>query len=72
MCLALAGEVLSVDERAGTAVVETEGRLRKVSLAPIVLDGGRVSPGEWVVIHTGLAVAVVGEAEARELMEIER
>jgi hydrogenase expression/formation protein HypC len=69
MCLTVAGEVLSVDAAAGTAVVDTGGRRMAISLAPIVLDGGRVAAGDWVLIHTGLAVAVLDEHEAREILD---
>ena len=56
MCLADLGPVLAVDEAAGTAEVDLGGVRRSVSLAPLVLDGRPVVPGEWVVVHTGLAV----------------
>lgn len=69
MCLTAAGRVLSVDDDRGAAVVQAEGRRREVSLAPIVLDGGRVAPGDWVLVHTGFAVAVIDERDARELIE---
>jgi hydrogenase expression/formation protein HypC len=68
MCLALAGRVASIDARRGTAVVEAHGRRWEVSLAPIVLDGGRVDAGHWVLVHTGFAVAVVDERAAREVL----
>ena len=69
MCLTVAGRVVSVDVGRGTAVVQTDDRRLDVSLAPIVLDGGYVAAGEWVLVHTGLAVAVVDEREARELID---
>jgi hydrogenase assembly chaperone HypC/HupF len=69
MCLTVAGRVLSVDDAAGTAVVDAGERRTAISLAPIVLDGGRVAAGDWVLIHAGLAVAVLDEREAREILE---
>jgi hydrogenase expression/formation protein HypC len=68
MCLALAGRVASVDTRRGAAVVEAHGRRWEVSLAPIVLDGGHVDPGDWVLVHTGFAMAVVDERAALEIL----
>lgn len=69
MCLAVAGQVLSVDGGRGMAIVAAGGRRLEVSLAPIVLDGGRVATGDWLLIHTGLAVTVLDEHEAREILE---
>jgi hydrogenase expression/formation protein HypC len=68
MCITVAGQVLSVDDGEGTAIVAAGGRRLAVSLAPIVLDGGRVATGDWLLIHTGLAVTVLDEHEAREIL----
>ena len=72
MCLTIAGQVLSIDDDQGTAIVATGERHLEVSLAPIVLDGGRVATGDWLLIHTGLAVTVLDEHEAREILEARR
>ena len=69
MCLTAAGCVLSVDDDRGAAVVQADGRRWEVSLAPIVLDGGLVAAGDWVLVHTGFAVAVIDERDARELID---
>lgn len=69
MCLTVAGRALSVDDRRGTAIVAAGARRMEVSLAPIVLDGGRVATGDWLLIHTGLAVTVLDEHEAHEILE---
>jgi hydrogenase assembly chaperone HypC/HupF len=68
MCLAIVGSVLSIDDVLGTAVVQADDRRWEVSLAPIVLTGGRVRPGDWLLLHTGLAIAVLGDVEARQLI----
>jgi len=68
MCLAVVGRALSVDDGRGEAVVQAQERRLRVSLAPIVLDGGRVAAGDWLLIHTGLAVAVLDQDEAREIL----
>jgi hydrogenase expression/formation protein HypC len=70
MCLAVVGQVLAVDAAGATATVAAGGRRLAVSLAPIVLDGGRVAIGEWLMIHTGLAVTVLDEDEAREIARL--
>jgi hydrogenase assembly chaperone HypC/HupF len=72
MCLAIVGSVLSIDDVLGTAVVQADDRRWDVSLAPIVLTGGRVRPGDWLLLHTGLAIAVLGEVEARQLINTTR
>ncbi len=64
MCLSDLGPVLSVDATRGTAEVDLAGRHRQVSLAPLVLDGASVAPGDWLLVHTGLAVEVLDAVEA--------
>ena len=67
MCVSEAGLVLAVegDER---ALVSVAGSERWVPL--IVVTGGRagdgetVAPGDWLLIHTGLAVARITAEEA--------
>ena len=68
MCRAEIGPVLAVDG-AGTASVELRGRVRCVSLAVLSLDGVAVEPGEWVVVHTGLAVDVMDASTAQGVIE---
>ncbi len=70
MCLSDAGRVVAVD--GDDAIVDlTDGR-RRVSLAPIVLDGGRVREGDWVLVHTGFAVAGVEEVEGSAIQALNR
>ena len=70
MCLSEAGRVLSRDE--GEAVIDVDGAERPVSLAPIVLDGRVVAIGDWVLVHTGLAVDLLDETTATELTAFSR
>ena len=67
MCLTVVGRVLSVDPERGEAVVGVQGAPRAVSVAPLVLDDAAPRVGDWVLIHTGMAVATIDESEAREL-----
>lgn len=70
MCLSDAGPVVALD---GTdALVELAGGRRRVSLAPLVLDGDRVAAGDWVLIHTGFAVAVLDASEGRAVQALNR
>jgi len=67
MCLSQVGRVTSIDG-AGLAAVDVERIRRQVSLAPLVLDGRPVGAGNWVLIHAGLAVELLDEADALELI----
>lgn len=69
MCLADVGQVLSVDGEHGTAVVASGRRRTEISLAPIVLDGRAVAVGDWVLIHTGLAVTLLDRQAALEILD---
>lgn len=62
MCLSTIGRIVAMDSD-GEAVVELAGRLVRASLAPILLEGGVVAIGDRVLLHTGLAVGVVGERD---------
>ena len=68
MCLADLGPVLSVDTVAGTAEVDLAGRTKVVSLAPLVWDGRSVVAGDWLVVHTGLAVEIMDQTAAAEVV----
>lgn len=70
MCLTQAGRVSAVT--ATEAVVDLDGVDRVVSLAPIVLDGGEVRPGDWVLVHTGMAMEVLDETTGSELADFTR
>lgn len=76
MCLTVVGCVWSVDQQRGEAVVEVRGAARAISVAPLMLDGAAPRVGDWVLIHTGMAVATIDESEAKELealsLEIEQ
>ena len=82
MCLEMLGQVLeiktadnetpnidaySVPNR--TAIVSVNGDARQVSLAVLDLEDTNVRPGDWVLSHTGLALRVLDEADARRLQE---
>ena len=72
MCLSDLGPVVALDEDGATATVELAGRMRRVSLAPLVLEGRPVVPGDWLVVHTGLAVEVMDPAAAMEVVAARR
>lgn len=67
MCLAVPGEILSIDE-------ETPARMAKVSFGGLVRDVSllyvpEASVGQYVIVHVGVALSVLDEKEAAETLE---
>ena len=68
MCLAVPGRIISVDEAEPilrTGKVDFGGIVKSISLA-CVPDA---LVGQYVLVHVGLAICVVDEAEARQVFE---
>ena len=66
MCVGLSAKVVSVKD--GSAVIDASGARRTVS-AELLED---LEPGEYVMVHAGVAIARItgdSEAESREIME---
>ncbi len=63
MCLAIPGQVVSIDSN--QADVDFGGVVRKVNVS---LVDARV--GEWVVVHAGFAIEKMDEEEARETLKL--
>lgn len=72
MCLSLAGRVVEVDAEGREALVDVDGRARPVSLAVLTLEGTAVTPGTWLLVHTGFAVEVLDDDAAREMAAYHR
>lgn len=69
MCLAIPGRVIEfVDPERHFAKVEVSGVRRKVNVDLLREDG--LATGDWVLIHVGFAMSKIGEAEAREQLEL--
>jgi len=66
MCLGELARVRSVGP-AGSLVVDSESRTSVVS--DMLLEQSP-TVGEWVLTHSGFALAIVGDAEAREALAI--
>lgn len=64
MCLGVPGKILEI--MGNTARVEVGGFLREISL-DLCPD---VSPGEYVLIHTGFAIQKVDEEDAKETLAL--
>ncbi|HOM99063.1 MAG TPA: HypC/HybG/HupF family hydrogenase formation chaperone [Acidobacteriota bacterium] len=68
MCLAVPGRIVSItgeDPLERNGKVDFGGVFRDVNLACV--PEARV--GDYVMVHVGLAISVVDEAEAREMLE---
>ena len=66
MCLSVPGRVVSRHEQGGTlmARVEFPGSVREVCLECVP----EAQPGDWVLVHLGLALERLDEASAREAL----
>ena len=68
MCLSEAACVVEVD--GDTAVVDRRGARHRVPLVMLTFAGEVVTPGDWLLLHTGLAVARISATEAAEVNAI--
>ncbi|WP_216893237.1 HypC/HybG/HupF family hydrogenase formation chaperone [Nocardia alni] len=68
MCLGIPGRVVEIVDgyNRQLALVDVSGEKRKVNIG--LLQDDPVQPGEWVIIHMGLAVERTDEAGAREAL----
>jgi hydrogenase expression/formation protein HypC len=68
MCLAVPGKLLSIegdDPFAMTGKVDFGGILKEVNLALVP----EVKPGDYVLVHVGMAISTVDEEEAAKVFE---
>jgi hydrogenase expression/formation protein HypC len=68
MCLSEAACVVEVD--GDSAVVDLRGAHRRVPLVMLTFAGEVITPGDWLLLHTGLAVARISATEAAEVNAI--
>jgi hydrogenase expression/formation protein HypC len=68
MCLGIPGQMLELlaPEQHRAAVMVSEAR-RTVDVS-LVEEG--LAPGEWVLVHAGLALSKIAEREARETLAL--
>jgi hydrogenase assembly chaperone HypC/HupF len=64
MCVSQQGIVVAVAD--GKALVSIGDVIREVPLTVLASQGIDVSPGDFLLVHTGLAVAVLTAEEAAE------
>jgi len=67
MCLSDLGRVVSFDAGRYEARVDVDGRLVDVSTVALGLDEPPPRIGDWLVVHTGLAVERLTDAQARQV-----
>lgn len=67
MCLAVPGKLLEVngEDLARAGRVSFGGIVREVSLACLP----EVQPGEYVLVHAGMAIGSIDEAEAQQVFQ---
>jgi hydrogenase expression/formation protein HypC len=64
MCVGLSARVVRVEK--GTALIDASGAQREVSAG--VLDD--LEPGDFVMVHAGVAIAKITEDDAQEADEV--
>jgi hydrogenase expression/formation protein HypC len=68
MCVSSVGQVRATD--GAVAVVLAGGRERAVPLLALGATARTVEPGDWLLLHTGLAVRRLDSGEAQELLAV--
>ncbi len=70
MCLGIPGKIVETFEKSGLLMgkVDFGGATREVCLAYVP----EAQPGDYVVVHVGFAISVVGEQEAQESLALLR
>ncbi|MEY8763955.1 MULTISPECIES: HypC/HybG/HupF family hydrogenase formation chaperone [Clostridium] len=64
MCVGISAKVVNIDE--GTAVIDMSGAKRKVSV-DLIED---LDPGDYVMVHAGMAIAKITDSDADETNKI--
>ncbi len=69
MCLGIPGRVVAlVPDLPDVADVEIAGTPRRIVVG--ILDGAPVEPGEWVLVHAGVAMQRIDADTARRQLEV--
>ena len=72
MCLAVPGKVIAIlDAERQLASVEVAGVARRINLS-LLPDDEQAGPGDWVLVHIGLALKRISEEEASETERVLR
>jgi hydrogenase expression/formation protein HypC len=70
MCLETPAQVVALDPDGLTATVTTDQRTGRALLMTLDADAEPVRPGDWLLVHSGLAVGRLSPDEAHELLEL--
>ncbi|WP_307848669.1 HypC/HybG/HupF family hydrogenase formation chaperone [Microbispora oryzae] len=54
-------------DRSDLAKVDVSGVRRAINIG--LLEGERLEPGDWILIHVGFALSKIDEAEAKAALE---
>lgn len=65
MCIAQVAQVIDV-EQDEVALVRVRGGTRRVPLVLLTSADETVRPGDWLLVHTGLAIARISADRAAE------
>jgi len=69
MCLAIPGQIVSLDTRlAHSATVDVIGVRRKVDISLVEPEG--IGLGDWVLIHVGFAMSKIREQDAADQLQM--
>lgn len=69
MCLSIPSQIESINEEQNSAIVDTMGVKREVSLDLVNED---VVVGDFVLIHIGYAMSKIDEEDAMESLKVYR
>ena len=72
MCLSELGRVIDHDASTRMASLDVDGRVLAVSTVALGIDAPHISAGDWLVVHTGLAVERPTPAEAAQIVDARR
>jgi hydrogenase expression/formation protein HypC len=71
VCLAIPGQIVEItDEANRLASVDVVGVRRMVNVGLLDVEGDAVRPGDWVLIHVGVALSKVDEEEAAATLRL--
>jgi hydrogenase assembly chaperone HypC/HupF len=70
MCLELPALVVEVDDDGMSATVRANERTGRVLLLALDPEPEAVQPGDWLLVHSGVAVQRLSPSQAGDLLEL--
>ena len=70
MCIEAPAQVISVDPEGLCAMVSAEHGAQPALLLALDPEAQPVQAGDWLLVHSGLAVERISGDEARDLLEL--